>query len=349
MSAGDGHTVLFCARDRGCTHLYRVAETGGAAAPIVAGPGRNVSGLSVANGRAAFVLGTASSFGEVVSVELSTGEELRHTDHGVSMQRALHPRVEREFVISDGTRVQGWLMRDPSATQPQPLLLDVHGGPHNAWNAAADEVHLYHHELVTSGWTILLLNPRGSDGYGERFFTAVAGGWGVDDARDLLEPLDALVSEGIADPSRLAVTGYSYGGYMTCYLTSRDTRFGAAVAGGLVSDLVSMAGTADNRRGLSQSAFGGDWWTTRARYEEMSPLTFVDKVQTPTLILHGEADARCPLGQAQQWHTALRERGVPTRLVIYPGGSHLFIIDGRPSHRLDYNRRVVGWVKQHAI
>ena len=170
----------------------------------------------------------------------------------------------------------------------------------------------------------------------------------MSDARDFLEPIDSLVRERIADPARLAVTGYSYGGYMTCYLTSRDSRFAAAIAGGAISDLTSMAGTADNRRPLSESEFGGQFWMDRQRYADMSPLTSVDKVATPTLILHGEADVRCPLGQAQQWHTALRERGVPTRLVIYPGGSHLFAVNGRPSHRLDYNRRVVDWLQRHA-
>ena len=142
--------------------------------------------------------------------------------------------------------MQGWLVRDPERDGPRPLLLDVHGGPHNAWNAAADEIHLYHQELAARGWAVLLVNPRGSDGYGEAFYDAVHGAWGVADANDFLEPIDALVAEGLADPERLAVTGYSYGGFMTCYLTGHDDRFEAAVAGGVVSDLVSMYGTCDD-------------------------------------------------------------------------------------------------------
>ena len=145
------------------------------------------------------------------------------------------------------------------------------------------------------------------------------------------------------------MTGYSYGGYMTCYLTSRDDRFAAAVAGGVVSDLVSMAGTArprsPARRATSSAA---PPWEARDRYEAMSPLARVEHVATPTLVYHGAADLRCPVGQAQQWHAALRERGVPTRLVLYPDASHLFVLDGRPSHRIDFNRRVVDWVEQHA-
>jgi CubicO group peptidase (beta-lactamase class C family) len=208
-------------------------------------------------------------------------------------------------------------------------------------------VHLYHQELVALGWTVLLLNPRGSDGYGERFFTAAIGGWGQADAKDLLEPVDALVAEGIADPRRLAVTGYSYGGYMTCYLTSRDDRFAAAVAGGVITDLVSMGGTSDLGHALSNLELGVPAWSGRDRLAPMSPLTQVGQVRTPTLILHGAADVRCPVGQAEQWHTALRERGVPSRLVLYPNASHLFILGGPPSQRIDFNRQVLDWVTRY--
>ncbi|BCJ56051.1 hypothetical protein Asp14428_75260 [Actinoplanes sp. NBRC 14428] len=243
--------------------------------------------------------------------------------------------------------MQGWLIRDGDAPGPRPLLLDIHGGPHNAWNGAADEVHVYHQELARRGWVVLLVNPRGSDGYGEAFYDGVNGAWGVADSADLLEPVDALVAEGVADPDRLAVTGYSYGGYLTCWLTGHDDRFVAAVAGGTVSDLVSMAGTCDDGQFLSAYELGGPPWQDPKRYADMSPLTRVADVRTPTLLLHGADDLTCPAGQAQQWHTALRQRGVPTRLVLYPGGSHAFILAGPPSQRIDYNRRVVEWLEQH--
>jgi dipeptidyl aminopeptidase/acylaminoacyl peptidase len=227
-------------------------------------------------------------------------------------------------------------------------LLDIHGGPHNAWNGSADPVHLYHQVLAGSGWTILVLNPRASDGYGEAFYTATVGAWGRADAQDFLEPLDELVADGIADPARLAVTGYSYGGFMTCYLTAHDNRFAAAVTGGPVVDLVSDAGTCDEGRFLAEAEIGGSWWDDPAPFRALSPLSRVAQVRTPTLILQGNDDARCPKGQAQQWFTALRERRVPTRLVLYPGASHGFLYQGLGSHRIDYNQRVIDWVRQHA-
>jgi dipeptidyl aminopeptidase/acylaminoacyl peptidase/CubicO group peptidase (beta-lactamase class C family) len=348
----DGQTVLFCVRDRGCTHLYSApADGSGLPRPVVAGAGRVVSGLSVRGGTAVVVLATPDSYGEVVAVDLATGAETVLTTHGASQADAeLFGRQEREFTISDGTTVHGWLVRDPAASGPGPLLLDIHGGPHNAWNGAADPVHLYHQELAARGWTVLLLNPRASDGYGEAFYNAAIGRWGVDDAKDFLEPVDALVAEGIADAARLAVTGYSYGGYMACYLTSRDARFAAAVPGGVVADLTSLAGTSDQGHSLAARELGGRWWAAgdRERFAAMSPLTHVDQVRTPTLILHGADDMTCPAGQAQQWHTALRERGVPARLVLYPGASHLFILTGPAAQRADWNQRVVDWVEEHA-
>ena len=347
-------SVLVCLRDRGCTHLWSVggSGSGGADRPVLAGEGRVVSGLSVVDGTAVVALGTPTSYGELVAVDLASGSETVLTDHGAGLDGRLADvelfvPEERTFTISDGTQVQAWLVRDTERTGPRPLLLDVHGGPHNAWNAAADEMHFYHQQLAARGWVVLLVNPRGSDGYGEAFFDGVNGAWGVADAADFLEPLDTLVAEGIADPERLAVTGYSYGGFMTCWLTAHDDRFRAGVAGGVVSDMTSMYGTSDDGSCMSRYELGGTPWERVEEYAAMSPITRVHQVSTPTLVLHGRDDLTCPVGQALQWHTSLRERGVPTELVLYPDASHAFILLGPPSQRIDYARRVVDWVERH--
>lgn len=342
----DDDTLVFCLRDNGYSHLYRIRLDGSDAVPLIDGSG-NVSGLSVSGTSAAVVAASSDSFGDVALVDLADGTQRTLTAYGTP-EFDLVPAEERRFTISDGTVVTGWLRRDPDATGPLPLLLDIHGGPHNAWNGAADLIHPYHQVLARRGWAILTLNPRGSDGYGDAFFSAVSGGWGVNDANDFLEPIDELVAEGIADPARLAVTGYSYGGFMTCFLTSRDDRFAAAVAGGVVTDLFSMGGTSDYGHFLAEKENGGLAWRDEQRISAQSPFTRVDQVTTPTLILHGAADERCPVGQAEQWFTALRERDVPTRLVLYPGGSHLFVLSGKPSHRADFSQRVIDWVEQYA-
>lgn len=223
-----------------------------------------------------------------------------------------------------------------------PLLVDVHGGPHNAWAPHSDPVHLYHQELASRGWTILTPNVRASDGYGEAFYTAALGAWGETDEQDVLQPVAALVAEGLVDPARIALTGYSYGGYLTCWLSARSDLFAAVVPGGVLVDLKSMAGTSEEGHLIAGHEIGDP-----ARMAELSPLSHADAVRAPTLILHGGADDTCPVGQAEQWFHALRTRDVPARLVVYPGSSHLFLLDGRPSHREDYSRRLVAWVTTH--
>jgi dipeptidyl aminopeptidase/acylaminoacyl peptidase len=346
----DGKRVLFCARERGVSHLY---AADGSTPPdrLVGEPGTAIAGLAVASqsDTVAAVHATPTSYGEIVMVGFD-GSTDPLTSHGADLAEdvELYEPEPRRFNAPDGQDVHGWVLADPDRDRPGPLLLDIHGGPHNAWSGTADPVHLYHQALVEAGWTVLTINPRGSDGYGADFYTAVVGAWGESDAADFTSAVDALVADGTADPDRLAVTGYSYGGYMTCFLTSRDDRFAAAVAGGPVTDLVSATGTSDLGHYMAIAEYDALPWTDPERLAAQSPMSRVDQVRTPTLVLHGQADARCPIGQAQQWFAALRARSVPTRLVMYPGASHLFILAGRPSHRVDYNERLVDWVQRYA-
>jgi dipeptidyl aminopeptidase/acylaminoacyl peptidase/CubicO group peptidase (beta-lactamase class C family) len=344
--SADGQTVIFCLRDGGYTHLY-ATSIDGAVQRVIVGGAANVSGASVVGNTAAIVLATETSFGEVSTVDLCSGTVTVLTSYSPE-ETGLIVAEPRSFTISDGFVVHGWLRRNPQRTGPLPLLLDVHGGPHNAWNGAADPFHAYHHELVARGWAVLTVNPRGSDGYGNDFFRGALGGWGTSDAKDFLEPIGDLVAEGVANPARLAVTGYSYGGFMACYLTSRDNRFAAAVAGGVVADLTSVAGTSDAGHFLSRLETGALPWKNPELLAPQSPYSQVGQVRTPTLIVQGAEDHRCPVGQAEQWFTALREQDVPSELVLYPGGSHLFILSGAPSHRADWNERIVDWVERYA-
>ncbi|HET6909946.1 MAG TPA: serine hydrolase [Mycobacteriales bacterium] len=342
-------TILFAARDRGCTHVY------GATADTppdkrIAGSDRSVSGLSTAAGLVAYVVADPTSNGEVAVATVEGSNERVLTTHCSDALADVELAVAepRLFSAPDGTAIEGWLLRPRERDGATPLLLDIHGGPHNAWSPVFDGVHLYHQELVARGWSVLILNPRASDGYGEEFYRATVANWGVADEGDFLAALDSLVAQGEVDPSRIVVTGYSYGGYMTCWLSARHpARWAAAIPGGVVSDLVGMAGNADVGRLMAGLEFGGQPWSVPDRYRELSPITYVDRVTAPTLILHGEQDDRCPVGQSEAWFGALRMRRVPVELVRYPGGSHLFILNGRPSHRADWCRRIVDWATTH--
>lgn len=337
----DGRQVYFCARDQGRVHVLSVPAAGGEPR-LITGGDRVAGGMSIVGGRLAVAAATASSPGEIFLTDLDSGAERQLTDlfAGALPDVQLVPPRPRTFTAPDGTAVHGWILRGGNATGPSPLLLAVHGGPHNAWGPAFDPAHLYQQALAAEGWTVLCVNSRGSDGYGERFWQALTGGWGRADQQDQLTAVDAVVAEGLADPGKLAVTGYSYGGFMTCWLTAHTDRFAAAVAGGCLSDLVSAVGTSDEGWVIGTLEMGGD----RQLLAELSPLSHVDGVSAPTLLLHGENDAACPVGQAEEWLTALRAREVPAELVRYPGASHEFILDGRPSHRVDYCRRLQAWI-----
>jgi dipeptidyl aminopeptidase/acylaminoacyl peptidase len=338
----DGRRIVFCARDAGSTHVY-ATDIDGEPEKILGEGDMGIAGVAVddANDRIVVVASTATTAGDVF---VGTEQRTALMPDAIDLLSA----AARVFAAPDGTDIHGWVLRRDDAPAPGPVLLDVHGGPHNAWNGAFDGVHLYHQLLASQGWTVLFLNPRGSDGYGEDFYRAVAGGWGTSDTDDFLCALDALVADGVADPARIAITGYSYGGYMTCWLTARTDRFAAAIAGGCVSNLTSESGSADLGMYLAEFELGG-LPPGEERLTTLSPITYVDDVTTPTLVLHGGADDRCPVGQGEEWFAALRVRRVEAEFVRYPGASHLFILSGRPSHRIDYNRRVAEWAVAHTL
>ncbi|TCO54164.1 serine hydrolase [Actinocrispum wychmicini] len=340
----EGRGVVFCVRDGGDTSLS-VLDVESGQVERLTDSGVSVLALSVSDGRAAVILATPDLFGEVAVVDVGTGHVTVQTSlqHDSLPDVELFTRTPRSFTVSDGSTVAGWLLTDPSVPGPKPLLVDVHGGPHNAWDACADRVNLHHQVLAARGWAVLTVNPRGSDGYGESFLTAAIGRWGEADIGDLLEPVDALVAAGIADPGRLAVAGHSYGGYLACYLISHDTRFAAAVVSAPATDLDSLVGTSDQGNHLAVRELGG----AGPALGRFSPLDQVDRVTTPTLLLHGTDDVRCPIGQSQQWFAALRRLGVPVEFVRYPGGDHDLAESGRPSHRVDVLDRTVTWLCEH--
>jgi len=331
-------------------HVFAAVLTGGVVRPLLTGEDRVIGGWSRRGSRTAFVAASPDSAGEVWIADADGERRVTTLFADALPDVELIPPMQRHWTAPDGKALEGWLLLPPDAPSgPLPTLLDIHGGPHNAWGPAFDGVHAYHQTLVAAGWAVVYLNPRGSDGYGEDFYTAAVGRWGEADEQDFHSCLDDLVAAGVADPGRLAVTGYSYGGFMSCWLSARSDRFAAAVPGGCIANLVSSCGTSDAGSYLADLEFHALPGKDDGRLRDQSPLTYVDAVRTPTLLLHGEDDDRCPVGQAEEWFTALRTRSVTAQLVRYPEASHLFIVLGRPSHRVDYSRRVHDWVVAHAV
>jgi dipeptidyl aminopeptidase/acylaminoacyl peptidase len=243
---------------------------------------------------------------------------------------------------SDEFTIEGLLTLPPEgvAKPPYKLLVHPHGGPHGRSTISFDfTVQLF----AAHGYAVLQPNFRGSTGYGQKFIDADRNDFGGGDMRDILAGADKLITDGTADKDRLFVYGISYGGYMTTWLVGQTPRFRAAVAQNAVTDLNMMWGLSDIPS-WTEWEFGGKPWEVPEKYRKHSPLTYVDKVKTPTLILHARDDRRCPLPMGQAYHKALTARGVPTDLVIYPDEGHGI---KQPRHREDVLRRALEWFEKY--
>ena len=241
-----------------------------------------------------------------------------------------------------------------------PLVLEIHGGPNGAFY---DSFVPWHQVLAGAGYLTLAVNPRGSSTYGEEFVNAVLGDWGGDDYRDLMAAVDAVCQRDYVDTERLGIHGYSYGGYMTTWAIGHTDRFRAAVAGAPCIDLWSMYGTSD-----IATSFGETQWANRLaggmsisrplvnelaegvdsmayRLLQRSPITFAPRVETPVLLLHGEADARCPIGQSEQYFQVMKRLGKEVEMVRFPGCSHGFLRTGHVALRQAYLERMLAWFK----
>ena len=239
------------------------------------------------------------------------------------------PPVGRTEVVTwkskDGKQIEGLLTYPVGyqAGQRVPLILNVHGGPagvflqsflggRGAYPLATFAAH---------GYAILRPNPRGSSGYGTEFRRANLKDWGFGDYQDLMAGVDRVIEMGVADPDRLGVMGWSYGGFMTTWIVTQTSRFKVASAGAPVTNLMSFNGTADIPS-FVPDYFGGQFWEVMDLYQKHSPIFNVKNVTTPTMIQHGEADVRVPISQGYEFYNALKFKGVPTRMIVLPRQPH---------------------------
>jgi dipeptidyl aminopeptidase/acylaminoacyl peptidase len=203
---------------------------------------------------------------------------------------------------------------------PSPLVLGIHGGPHGAYGNHFDFEFQW---LTANGLAVVFTNPRGSTGYGEKFLWATWGSWGKLDYQDVMAGVEYTLAHYPVDPKRLGVTGYSYGGFLTDWVITQTNQFQAAVSGAGISNWLSDYGTADIPRTKESEFFGSPWQAEASeRMLASSPVTHAGNVKTPTLFVHGEADARVPIEQGEQMYRALVKQQVPAKFIRYPGNYH---------------------------
>jgi len=241
----------------------------------------------------------------------------------------------------DGLEIEAALLKPAGydGKAKLPLVVRVHGGPTGRWR---DSIESWGQLLAAHGYAVLYPNVRGSAGYGQKFTEMNRADWGGGDFKDVMAGVDDLIAKGIANPERLGIGGWSYGGYMAAWAVTQTTRFKAAVAGAGMSDLISEYGTEDGP--------SGDEWFWGTPYEKPegflngSPVLYVKNAKTPTLLLQGEADTTDPPGQSQELFRGLKRYGVATELVMYPREPHGF---REPKHCVDMLTRMVDWFDRY--
>ncbi|HSL22297.1 MAG TPA: S9 family peptidase [Vicinamibacterales bacterium] len=314
--------------------------------------GRVVSSFSTSvNGaRWAFVSEQANEPAEVWVSDVHTGSVQKITDTNPQVRDlALGETEVITWKSTDGLEVEGVLLKPVGfdTSKKYPLLVVVHGGPTGAFvNSFRMSAGDPGQHWAGQGWAVLYPNPRGSTNYGEKFMRGNIPDWGGGDYRDIMTGVDALVARGIADPQKLAVMGWSYGGYMTAWIVSQTTRFKAAMMGAGLSNLTSMYNTTDIPAYLGGFFKGIPAKATLPLYGERSAITYVDRVTTPLLILHGGNDERVPIGQPMEFYRALRDRGKTVELVFYPREGHGL---SEYYHQLDRLKRQHEWIAKHTL
>jgi dipeptidyl aminopeptidase/acylaminoacyl peptidase len=320
----DGRFVYFLAQVGGSDHLFRVPLQGGDVEQVTRGA-RSLSGFtfSAAFGRMAFVATdpTHPSEAFAASVDGSGERRLSRLNDALLSTVALRPAERVSYSSADGTPIEGWLMLPASAAGARvPLILAIHGGPHSAYGY---DFSFQFQLWAAAGYGVLYTNPRGSTGYGEDFLWATWGGWGRKDTEDVLAGVDHVLGKYPVDPERLAVTGYSYGGFLTNWIITHSARFAAAVSGAGISNWVSDYGTADIPRTKESEFYGPPWEERSGRLlMELSPVMHAGAAGTPTLFVHGESDFRVPIEQGEQMYLALKKRRVPASFIRYPDTYH---------------------------
>lgn len=343
----NGGMISFVADARGESAVYQVnSETGELRRLGAGGLISQVSFDADADG-AVLLKASPDSPGDLHGLDMESGTLTQLTDENRDYFSEHPPaRFEKFSVERDGVEIESRILFPPDfdasgAAGRYPLVLDIHGGPHGVFS---DSFSPQQQVLATAGYIVLAVNPRGSSTYGAEFMKAVLEDWGGEDYRDIMFALESVCERAYVDETRLGITGYSYGGFMSSWIIGHEPRFGAAVIGAPCINLSSMYGTSDIGVRFGEPQWGGTRWDALDRFLERSPLTYAPNVQTPALLMHGESDHRCPIEQSEQYFVTLKRLGKEVEFVRFPDSSHGFLRTGHPRLREEYLSRLLGWM-----
>ncbi|NML18011.1 S9 family peptidase [Azohydromonas caseinilytica] len=345
----DSRQLRVLLAQRGRQHAVSLGVPGGERRTLVDGD-RQLGGLAVGRSKLAYISETGCSPLELYASDLDGRHEqqLSRFNAWWHEREPLQAQVRR-FEVPDGRggteRVDAWLIQARGAQGPMPLLVDVHGGPASHADLSYQN-HPFWPVLCARGWLVVVPNAVGSASYGREFAGRLRGHWGEFDLAQYEAIIGQLQREGLAD-ARVAITGSSYGGYLAAWAIGKSRHFRAAVVCAPVTNLETHYGTSDSGYYSDPYALCGAPHIDRDTSRRLSPMKHVEHARTPTLILQGKEDERCPKCQAEELFVSLMcATQTPCEMVLYPGGDHHVLKDGKPSHRLDGIRRLVEWVQR---
>ncbi len=347
----DGRTLYFNASVKTTTQLFAVPSAGGEAKQIT--KARGILGQATFSGDRSVVAFTRSDVQNPADVyvgklpDVHDGVKLT-THNPQASELALGTSEVIRWKSKDGMEIEGVVIYPVGYQQGKryPMIALIHGGPAGVWTESfPGGWGNFGHVWAGKGWVAFYPNVRGSSAYGEKFLLSNVRDWGGGDYQDIQTGIDHLIAKGVADPDRLAQSGWSYGGYMTAWTLTQTNRFKSVMVGAGLTNMFSMYSTNDLQRVL-EGYFGAEPWNDLEIYNSRSAMNFIKQAKTPTLILHGAEDKRVPVGQAQELYMGLRKNSIPVELVFFPREPHGL---QEPRHQLDKMRREYAWHSKYVL
>ncbi|MEO8098330.1 MAG: S9 family peptidase [Acidobacteriota bacterium] len=344
--APDSMRLFFTSEDRGRTGLQMIAASGGGSRNIIAGPSSLDDVQFTSDGRTMIyseVSGSKPAEIYRVSSTGGSGTPLTHLNDAVLASVQMNELEELYADSSDRSRIQSFIVRPPGfvETRKYPVMFLIHGGPQGSWGEQWS--YRWNAQVMAgAGYVVVMPNPRGSTGYGQKFVDEISGDWGGKAYDDLMAVVDRVTALPYVDRDRMVAAGGSYGGYMVNWLLGHSNRFKALVSHAGVFDLRSMAAETEELWFVKWE-FQGMPWDNPEMYSRWSPSYFVKDFKTPTLVIHGELDYRVPVGQGMQLFTALQSQKVPSRLLLFPDEGHWV---QKPQNTVLWYSQFLGWMDE---
>ncbi len=346
--SADGKNIYFLATDGASTKLFSTDVQTAQVCPVFEPGEQVVYGMSYSKQSDSFALTITSpgKIGDVYSYKAGDAPK-QLTEVNKDLLGQIELSMPEQFsVVSDGMDVECWVIKPIGfkAGVKYPAVIEIHGGPHVAYgNTFMHEFQL----LAAAGYAVIYTNPPGSQGYGQEFVSKTHHDWGGADYRAIMAAVDAACQFDFIDQDRLGVTGGSYGGYMTNWMIGHTDLFKAAVTQRSTCNRYSQFGTSDVGFFNGEYEFMGNPWENPEFYLERSPITYVKNVNTPLLLIHSEQDLRCPIEQAEQFYTALKWLRKEAVFVRFPDENHELSRSGKPKHRVERLKHILGWFKKY--